>query len=220
MPARTAAAWSPPSSPPPSRRTTRRSARAVAQGRRSITPEATEARGLLEDELSGGTPIQTGLHQSARARQRRDQAPHRGGRYLPQRGRSGGPEASPDRQPTAFPAASRNPSASPSRNRRLRARSADHRTSFAPETIVTRRNKHDRTHHISGKINASNSCPAAHNGLVGSSSPPEPSTHSSANRRSLDSDEMAAICRLFRGSNERPAVSDKGRGRRSVMTAA
>jgi hypothetical protein len=66
-------------------------------------------------------------------------------------------------------------------NRRRRAGSADHRTSFAPETIVTRRNKHDRTRQISMKINASNSYPAAHNGLVGGSSPPGPTTHSHAN---------------------------------------
>jgi hypothetical protein len=49
-------------------------------------------------------------------------------------------------------------------NRRRRPGSADHRTSFAPETIATRRNKHDRTRQISMKINASNSYPAAHNG--------------------------------------------------------
>jgi hypothetical protein len=47
------------------------------------------------------------------------------------------------------------------------------RTSFAPETIATRRNEHDRTRQIFRKINTSNSCPAAHNGLVGGSSPPE-----------------------------------------------
>jgi hypothetical protein len=54
--------------------------------------------------------------------------------------------------------------------------SGDHRTSFAPETIATRRNKHDRTRQILRKINASDSCPAAHNGLVGGSSPPGPTT--------------------------------------------
>jgi hypothetical protein len=31
--------------------------------------------------------------------------------------------------------------------------SGDHRTSFAPETIATRRNKHDRTRQILTKIN-------------------------------------------------------------------
>jgi hypothetical protein len=56
--------------------------------------------------------------------------------------------------------------------------SGDHRTSFAPETIATRRNKHDRTRQILRKINASDSCPVAHNGLVGGSSPPGPTTHS------------------------------------------
>jgi hypothetical protein len=52
--------------------------------------------------------------------------------------------------------------------------SGDHRTSFAPETFATRRNKHNRTRPIFRKINASGSCPAAHNGLVGGSSPPGP----------------------------------------------
>ena len=47
--------------------------------------------------------------------------------------------------------------------------SSDRRISFAPETTVTRGNKHDRTDQIFRKINASNSCPAAHNGLVGGS---------------------------------------------------
>jgi hypothetical protein len=42
----------------------------------------------------------------------------------------------------------------------------DHRTSFAPEMIATRRNKHDRTCRIVRKINAGDLCPPAHNGLV------------------------------------------------------
>src|SRR5579862_7746501 len=52
---------------------------------------------------------------------------------------------------------------------------AEHsRTSFAPETIATRRDKHRRTGQISRKINANDFCPAAHIGLVGGSSPPGP----------------------------------------------
>ena len=79
------------------------------------------------------------------------------------------------------------PAASPIRPHQSKAcaGSADHRPSFAPETIATRRNKHDRTRQISMKINASNSHPAAHNGLVGGWNPPGPATQSDANRRFL-----------------------------------
>jgi hypothetical protein len=61
----------------------------------------------------------------------------------------------------------------------------DHRTSFAPETIATRRNKHDRTGRIVRKINAGDLCPAAHNGLVGGSSPRGPTNN------------IKSLCALF-----------------------
>jgi hypothetical protein len=57
------------------------------------------------------------------------------------------------------------------------SRPGGHRTSFAPETIATRRNKHDRTRQICRKINASGSCPVAHNGLVAGSSPAGPTNN-------------------------------------------
>jgi hypothetical protein len=61
------------------------------------------------------------------------------------------------------------------------------RTSFAPETIAARRNKPDRTRQIFRKINASESCPVAHNGLVGGSSPPG---HVSAMRAATKMSEL------------------------------
>ena len=85
-------------------------------------------------------------------------------------------EAPPNRRPTVFLAASGKRSALPPPTRTLRADNADHRASFAPETIATAGNKHDRARQISGKINASDSCPDANNGLVAGSSPGEPFT--------------------------------------------
>src|SRR5262245_29114269 len=54
--------------------------------------------------------------------------------------------------------------------------SSNYRISFAPETIATRRNKHNRTDQIFRKINAGDPCSAAHNGLVGGSNPPGPTS--------------------------------------------
>jgi hypothetical protein len=65
------------------------------------------------------------------------------------------------------------------------SRTGDHRTSFAPETIATGRNKRDRTRQIFTKINARDSCPAAHNGLVGGSSPPGPTIFNAFRARTL-----------------------------------
>ena len=70
----------------------------------------------------------------------------------------------------------------------------DHRTSFAPETIATRRNKHDRTCRIVRKVNAGDLCPAAHNGLVGGSSPPGPTTQS-------------RVCGDFPAAGEKPPMA-------------
>ena len=70
--------------------------RAVAPGRRPGPAQAAQARrpsGRRRGRrprlhgLPQGAPGQDPLDQSARTRQRRDQAPHRGGRHLPQRGR-------------------------------------------------------------------------------------------------------------------------------------
>jgi hypothetical protein len=59
---------------------------------------------------------------------------------------------------TPFPTASCNPF--PHHITQSKAsRSGDHRTSFAPETIAQRRDKHDQTRRIFRKINASNSWP-------------------------------------------------------------
>ena len=86
--------------------------------------------------------------------------------------------ASPKRQPTEF-------SDSSARSVRITITqysaahtSGDHRTSFAPETIATRRRKRDRRRQVFRKINASHPCPAAHNGLVGGSNPPGPTRQS------------------------------------------
>ena len=72
-------------------------------------------------------------------------------------------------RPTEFSATSRDTSASPSLNLAPRRPSGDHGTSFAPETIAVRGNKHDRKRQMFRTIDASASCPAAHNGLVGGS---------------------------------------------------
>jgi len=69
---------------------------AMAQGRRSVAPQTAEARGpdgrrragrSRLHELSASPSRQAALNQPDRARQRRDQAPHRSRRHLPQRGR-------------------------------------------------------------------------------------------------------------------------------------
>jgi hypothetical protein len=85
----------------------------------------------------------------------------------PARGAAGPP------QPTAFPVASRSPSASPSRNRKLRA------PAVTAPVLHQKRSQRDATNAIesaksSRKINASDTCPAAHNGLVAGSSPAGP----------------------------------------------
>jgi hypothetical protein len=97
---------------------------------------------------------------------------------------SSSPGTWPDRQPTAFPG--RFPQAVRIIIAQSKAsRTGDHRTSFAPETIATGRNKRDRTRQIFTKINARDSCPAAHNGLVGGSSPPGPTIFNAFRARTL-----------------------------------
>lgn len=49
-----------------------------------------------------------------------------------------------------------------------------YRTSFAPETIAINCDEHDPTGRKQRKINGTDLCAAAHNGLVGGSSPPGP----------------------------------------------
>src|SRR5262249_29786476 len=88
------------------------------------------------------------------------------------------PRASPNRQRTAFPAASHDPSAAAITQSCPAQTRGDHRTSSAPETLETKCNKHGRARRISRKINASDTFPAAHNGLVGGSNPPGPTRQS------------------------------------------